>query len=212
MKHKRTVLPFLIFALFLGGIVSARAVQATTEPANRKVQVREEFQEMKEKLASAKCARVEKQVKNRIDRFDNQSLLHIASYEKTKTLLVGKIAKIKSKGYDVKTLEADLVEYDKLIVQFKADYESYKVSLGELKSFACGDTEGVLRTQLADSRAKLKLVHQDAVAIRTFWAKTMRLHYLALKEQKLAGQEDETDSPPNTNDDTTNGTTNESGE
>jgi hypothetical protein len=197
MRHKKAILPLMVVGLLLASFCYARALEQTNTPTtpgtsvqNKKGQLREEYQNMKEKIAAAKCTRVEKQVKNRISRFDNQQLNHLASYQKTKTLLEGKIKRLEEKSYEVTTLKADLVEYEKLVQDFKDDYAEYVTILKETQNYACGQSEGIFRSKLADARDQLKVVHQDAVAIRTFWAKTMRLHFLALKEQKPVGEED----------------------
>jgi len=202
--RQKIIIPLAALTLLLAfGVVSAKAVQSTTAQ-QKKVQVKEEFQALKEKLEAKKCANVEKQVQNRLQRFDNQQLIHLASYQKTRTLISGKLDRLEENGYKVDALRDDLKNYDILVEKFKTDYTAYKGALVQVKTMACGDTEGEIKTQLSNARGLLKTVHEDAVQIRTFWAKTMKDHFLALKDQKPAGTEADTD--------TTNDNTNESGE
>lgn len=135
--------------------------------------------------AQVKCELVETNISRKIANFENNRDHHLASYTKTKDRMTALATKLESEGYDVAKLKADLALYDAKVTKFKDDYTLYFTALQQSQSFACGQSEGDFKTQLQVARTQLKVVHDDAVVIRTFWADVVKPDILALKAQKV---------------------------
>lgn len=192
MKKTKIVILSSLAVLLVAGVVQARA-QVSLEAQNQAKSVRNEARQIQTKNSKVVCTIIERRIKNRISHFNNQKDIHVASYNKTKALITEKIRKLEEAGYDVTKLKTDLLDYDVLIVQFGTDYDIYISLLTATQDYACGQAEGDFRAQLVKARAQLKVVHKDAVEIRTFWAKTIRLDFLALKKQSPKTTDDSTD-------------------
>lgn len=135
--------------------------------------------------AQAKCDQVEANITRKIANFENNRDHHLTSYNKAKDRVAALVTKLEGEGYDVTKLKADLIEYGTKITKFTDDYSIYFAALQESQSFACGQSEGDFKVQLQTARTQLKVVHDDAVSIRTFWAETVKPDILALKAQKV---------------------------
>ena len=177
--NKKILILGSVCGLFLFGVTSTLAVGANPIRKNSQIAIEDTTRK-----TIAKCDIVEKRIAQRVTNFDNQKNKHLSSYLKTRALIAKKIAKLNEKGYETTKLDQDLTEYDHKIEQFEKDYATYMNLLRETQAYACGQTEDSFRTKLAEARAQLKIVHQDAVAIRTFWAKTIRTDFNAIKNQK----------------------------
>ncbi len=135
--------------------------------------------------AQAKCDLIEANVTRKITNFEANRNKHVASYIRTKEKVAAMVTKLEAKGYDVTKLKADLIEYDAKIKKFSDDHAAYIAALTSTQEFACGKSEGEFKTQLIAARGILKAVHDDSVAIRTYWAETVKPDLLALKAQTI---------------------------
>ncbi len=162
MKKKLIKISVFAAGMLLTGVVFAQT--ATTKPVKEAV--------IAAKIA--KCDVIEKNVEKRTTNFAKQKEKHIAQYEKARARIVSLITKLEAAGSDVSKLKVDLVTFDDLIKKFASDYAIYIADLGETKTFTCGRSEGEFKAKLGIARAQLKVVHDDSVAIRTFWAKTIK--------------------------------------
>ncbi len=135
--------------------------------------------------AQVKCDFIETNVARKVTKFETNRNKHVTSYIKTKERVAALVTKLEAKGYDVTKLKADLTEYDAKIKKFSDDHVAYVAALTSTQEFACGKSEGEFKSQLAAARAVLKTVHDDSVAIRTYWAETVKPDILALKAQKI---------------------------
>jgi len=137
--------------------------------------------QLKKAKSIAYCNDISKNVDKRITNFENNKAKHVAQYEKTQKKMVALVDKLEAEGKDVTILRADLVTFEQKIADFKADYSTYVINLGETKDFTCGKSEGEFKSKLAISRGQLKVVHDDSVSIRTYWAQTIKPQIEALK-------------------------------
>jgi len=129
----------------------------------------------------AHCAVIAANVDKRITNFENQKEKHVAQYKKTQAKVTDLVTRLETKGYDVTQLKVDLVIYNEKIVKFGNDYTAYIADLTATKDYTCGRSEGEFKAELAITRTQLKLVHDDSVAIKTYWSQTLKPEILTLK-------------------------------
>lgn len=130
-----------------------------------------------------RCDIIGKNVDKRISNFDKSKAKHVEQYQKMYNRITALVTKLEGEGYDVAQLKIDLIQLDTLIKKFSSDYAVYIAGLRDTKEFTCGRSEGEFKAKLGIARAQLKVVHDDSVAIRTFWAKTIKPEIEALKTQ-----------------------------
>jgi hypothetical protein len=136
---------------------------------------------IKNAKAVDKCETIVTNVNKRITNFENNKVRHINQYKSTQAKITALVDKLEAKGYDVTQLRTDLVTYNQNVAKFGTDYATYIADLQATSSYTCGKSAGEFRAKLAISRAELKVVHDDAVAIRTFWATTVKPNIEALR-------------------------------
>lgn len=146
---------------------------------------------------SEKCSTIENRVKNKTDIFGNRQTAHMAVYNNMIDRIEKFIARAKEAKLDTTKAEADLVVLKEKIAIFKTDYTAFNTGAINLKANVCDKQEGTFKTSLSASHAQLKIVHEDAGAIRTFWRETMKLDLLALREK--TDEADANTSSTNTN-------------
>lgn len=129
-----------------------------------------------------RCSIIEGNVDKRISNFEKQKTKHIAQYQKAQAKVAVLVTKLEGEGYDASQLKIDLVTFDNNIKKFSNDYATYIVDLKETKTYTCGRSEGEFKAKLAIARAQLKVVHDDSVAIHTYWAQTIKPEIEALKQ------------------------------
>lgn len=163
-----------LFLLTLSGRVVALTPQAATSEAKQTPSI-----------AAARCKNIETKISTKVTRFDQNKEKHVTVYQNTKERIEKFIAKMKEKGYDTSQLETDLKTFDTKIKEFSASYSVYVQKLQQTQAYTCGHSEGQFKTQLQDTRDQLKLVHQKAVELRSYYQNTLRSDIQALKQQNL---------------------------
>jgi hypothetical protein len=181
---KKSIVYTLIFAgvLFCGTVLAQVDNSVTnTKEAQTKVPVARE-----KAKTIAYCNDVEKNVAKRVTNFENNKKKHELQYKKTQTRVLAIVDALEDEGKDVSALRANMVVFEQMISKFGTDYGTYMNGLQGTEDFACGKSEGEFKAKLGIARAQLKVVHDDSVGIRTYWAQTVKPAILALKDQSLA--------------------------
>jgi len=129
-----------------------------------------------------RCSTIENNINKRLVNFQNQKTIHIAQYEKARVRIAALATKLEGEGVDVSQLKVDLVTMNDNIQKFGADYATYISDLTDTKAYTCGRSEGEFKAKLAIARSQLKVVHDDSVAIHTYWAQTIKPEFEALKQ------------------------------
>lgn len=170
MKKSTLAWSIALAAVLVGSATFARVATATDDTATTsKLQ----------KIAN--CEVITGNVDKRITNFENQKAKHVTGYKKTQAKIVALVDKMETQGYDVAQLRIDLVTYDQKITKFGTDFDTYITDLTQTKEFTCGRSSGEFKAKLAIAREQLKIVHDDAVAIRTYWSQTLKPEIEALK-------------------------------
>jgi hypothetical protein len=129
-----------------------------------------------------RCSTIEANVDKRLTNFESQKATHIAQYEKARVRIAALVTKLEGEGVDVSQLKVDLVTMNDDIQKFGTDYATYIADLTDTKAYVCGHSEGEFRAKLAIARAQLKVVHDDSVAVHTYWAQTIKPEFEVLKQ------------------------------
>lgn len=198
--NKKVILASAFLGLFFAGF--AFAVPAT-EVTQSKEALKQKIAERKAAAKLKQCEVVDAKLSGKVEKFQTNNERRIKSFNKTADKLERFISKMEDKGYVVETLKADIVTYKDLIEKYKVDYAVYIALLRDTKQFTCTKTESEFKAKLEAARDQLKIVHQDSVEIRTFYAKTFRPHLLELKKQEKTieseNENDDTETEEGTN-------------
>lgn len=176
MNKRAIYISFAIVGLLVSGVAFAQST-----PVREKADKTAVVTELKKLKAVAYCEMIEGNVDKRTQNFEKQKTKHVSQYQKTQKRVTTLVDKIEAEGKDVTTLRVNLVTFDQLIKKFASDYDIYISELQGTKSFTCGKSEGEFRAKLGIARAQLKVVHDDSVAIRTYWSQTLKPEINALK-------------------------------
>lgn len=196
---KKVLISAVILALIAFGGVSVFAASEKAESVKEKISLKREVIKVKQ------CENVEEKVSRKSSKIEINSNKRLTSFKKTREKLQGFINRLDNKGYEVDILKADLVTFDAKVDKYKADFAVYLTLLKETKQFTCGKSETEFKAKLEAARAQRKIVQQDSVDLRTFYAKTFRQHILDLKSQTqvLDGDAEDKDTSENTTETTT---------
>jgi hypothetical protein len=159
---------------------------------------------LKNKFEADKCLKIQERVKEKASKFGESKEKHVKVYVN----LLGRIDKfiVRFAAFNeahpnaitaesVAKLKADRDTLAGLIADFKTNYADYFTKFRSAENFTCGQTEGQLRSSLADSKVYLKGVHGAADNIRKFVKNTVLPDILAIKKQIAAagGEKDDED-------------------
>lgn len=93
------------------------------------------------------------------------------------------ISRLENKGYDVSKIKSDLSTLEEMMATQRSLYTAFINALKEAKQYDCGDSEGVFKKFLNDSRAALIKWRDQIRANREYINSTLRLDLQALKGQ-----------------------------
>lgn len=196
MKKNLTILT--VSACFL--LVGFTAVQAQSgKAAEVKQSVKEKIVLKREVVKVKQCEVVEAKVEGKTVKLNENHENRLDSFKKTRDKLQKFITRLEDKGYDVEALRADLVTYDAKVSKYKSDYSTYLTLLRETKQFTCNNSESEFKAKLQAAREQQKVVQQDSVDTRTFYAKTFRAHTIDIKKQTALVEGDSAEEATTTN-------------
>ncbi|GEM_PF-1196084 len=127
------------------------------------------------------CNVIENNIDKRLANFTDKKTLYVAKYELARTRTEALVTKLENAGYDVSQVKIDLVTFNDRIKKFGDDYTVYISDLQDTKTYTCGHSEGEFRAKLAIARTQLKVVHDDAVFVKTYWTQTVKPELTAFK-------------------------------
>lgn len=129
------------------------------------------------------CKTKEIKIQNRITSFNENKEGHIVRYSTLKDRLLQKLDNWEDMGYDIDQLREDYSELDEKVKKFATDYTTYISELEDTQNLACNSSSGEFADALSGTRDALRIVREDARAIRQFYQNTIRPHILELRDQ-----------------------------
>lgn len=119
------------------------------------------------------------------------------SYKKIVEKLQTTATKLKEKGVDVTTLEADITQLQTLIDTFNTDLKTYRQDMSDVVAMDCASDPAAFQAALTAARADREVVFKDSQAIREYVEKTIRPELKKVRETLS-----KTDDAPSTTDTT----------
>lgn len=129
------------------------------------------------------CEQVEAKIQTRLQNYATVKEAHTEAYQNLFDRLDTFVTNIKAKGYDTTTLEADIAVLQQKIEDFNTLIGNSYGELQQTQTYTCGQAEGQFIKSLAKSRQQVRLSHQKAQEIRTFYRDVIRVDLLELKTQ-----------------------------
>lgn len=131
----------------------------------------------------ARCERIEARVAGRVAHFKSVNDRHATHYRNLALRVRKIIDTLSSRGYDTAIVEGDLKTLNQMIQHAADDHAAFITQLEEAQAFDCGKSEGAFRQAMQEARDALKVVRDDARAIKDFYQNTLRPHIQDLRNQ-----------------------------
>ena len=136
-------------------------------------------------LKQARCDKAKPNVEAKLDKLEKKRDKHQTAYQNMISRLETLLDKLEARGYSIGDIKAELTVLKDKVKTFGEDYQKFFDLMGEVKAEACGDqTDTEVKAKLKEARDTLKLVRQDAKAIRDYYFSVIRPDIKALKNQK----------------------------
>lgn len=133
--------------------------------------------------AIARCQTVEAKIQTKLQNYTTAKEKFTTAFDNLQTRLDAFDLKIKAKGYDTTMLEADIAVLKQKVTDFKTLVADANTQLQQTQTYTCGQSQGQFVKSLALARQKIRLTHQKALEIRTFYRDVIRVDLVALKDQ-----------------------------
>jgi hypothetical protein len=147
--------------------------------------LRDRVKDKVEKKITAVCEAVNKRIDARINNYNERKDLHIKKNQ-VNVVRWGELAtRLEAKGYDVTKLRADLKKLDGMLTTAAAEYSSFVAKLETTKDYDCGETKGMFKQSLENSKADLATFRTQAKTISDFIKNIIMPDLKALRTQKL---------------------------
>lgn len=143
--------------------------------------LREAAKEQKKENVAERCTKVTENIDKRIAKFESDHNGRVKVFMTIKERVQERITKLKARGVDVATLEANLVTLQTKIDKLTTDHAAYMEKLKATKAFVCGQSQGEFKAALEAARDAQKVVFADAKDIIAFIKDTLKPNLEALK-------------------------------
>jgi chromosome segregation ATPase len=143
--------------------------------------LREAAKEQKKENVAERCTKVTENIDKRIAKFESDHNGRVKVFMTIKERVQERITKLKARGIDVATLEANLVTLQTKIDKLTTDHAAYMEKLKATKAFVCGQSQGEFKAALEAARDAQKVVFADAKDIIAFIKDTLKPNLEALK-------------------------------
>lgn len=184
-KALLVTVPILVLSTAIS--VSATTSATTSNPRQERREDRQEKrQEVRQKIVAKRCQIGERLIGVRINRYDNNKLLVLRFGERAAKISENLIARANDASIDTSKAEDALGEFKTKIEGLDQKYANHIEALKETQQFACGESEGKFKNELAEARILLKEARDSLLETRSYYQSTLRPALVELR-QKLAG-------------------------
>lgn len=143
--------------------------------------LREAAKEQRKENVSDRCTKVTENIDKRIAKFESDHNGRVKVFMTIKERVQERITKLKARGVNVTTVEANLVTLQTKIDKLNADHAAYLEKLKATKAFVCGQSQGEFKAALEAARDAQKVVFADAKDLIAFIKDTLKPNLEALK-------------------------------
>lgn len=143
--------------------------------------LREAAKEQRKENITNRCTKVTENIDKRIAKFESDHNGRVKVFMTIKERVQERITKLKARGVNVTTVEANLVTLQTKIDKLNADHAAYLEKLKATKAFVCGQSQGEFKAALEAARDAQKVVFADAKDLIAFIKDTLKPNLEALK-------------------------------
>lgn len=143
--------------------------------------LREAAKEQRKENIAERCTKVTENIDKRIAKFESDHNGRVKVFMTIKERVQERITKLKARGVNVTTVEANLVTLQTKIDKLNADHAAYLEKLKATKAFVCGQSQGEFKAALEAARDAQKVVFADAKDLIAFIKDTLKPNLEALK-------------------------------
>lgn len=171
------------------------------ELKEKREELKEEFKakfaqrkaEMEEKKED-RCEELTENIEKKISNYDNNKKTHVENYQNLQERLEKLIAKLDEKDYDTTELKSALEGLKPLVSKFASDYSTFISALKETQQYTCGASEGEFKAKVEEAHKLLKVVKEDAQAIREYYKDNVKPALEDLREQHKEKESTDSDN------------------
>lgn len=143
--------------------------------------LREAAKEQRKENIAERCTKVTENIDKRIAKFESDHNGRVKVFMTIKERVQERITKLKARGVNVTTVEANLVTLQTKIDKLNADHAAYLEKLKATRAFVCGQSQGEFKAALEAARDAQKVVFADAKDLIAFIKDTLKPNLEALK-------------------------------
>ncbi len=147
--------------------------------------------EKKDEIQSKRCEAILERVTKRIENYNDNKAVHVDNYARLYEKLSDIATTLKDKGYDISQLAADLVTFDAMVKEYASAYSAFIGKLEATQDYTCGESEGMFKQLLEESKEQLKMAIEKRQEIRAFYANTLRKDIQDIRTQIVADSDKE---------------------
>lgn len=170
--------PGTVFAISPNSNAAATARSANSANANAVA-----ASEKSEANTIKNCDKIQSRIDSKNKTFGNAKAAHSQAYDNLLDRLSKFSTNIKAKGYDTTDLDRDIATLKTKIDEFKLIIDQTYALMQQTSQGICGKTKPDALISLAQIRNRMRLVHQKAAEIRTFYKSVIKEDLLEIKAQ-----------------------------
>ncbi|MCX6765817.1 MAG: hypothetical protein NT136_02560 [Candidatus Moranbacteria bacterium] len=137
-----------------------------------------------ENILQARCEKLKGKLDGRISKFEERKEKHWSAYNNLITRLEKFAERLDARGYDTTDLESDLKILKEKADKFLADYDALINKLKEDRNYVCDHTDAEVKTQIVETRNKLKAVRQDIISFKNYYKTVIRGDIREIRNQE----------------------------
>lgn len=148
-------------------------VKTTPKVLDRIDQRIDDVNTRREDKIETRCEKVHTRIDKLKDKYQNNKERHINRYDSITDKFSTIINRIKEAGYDVSSIEANVVVLQEKIDNFHVLHNEFLTIMEEAKELDCGEANGEYKAKLQEAKAKLGEVRTQVQEIKSLIRDTM---------------------------------------
>lgn len=145
-------------------------------------------EERRNEIIANRCERVTARVQDRREVYSARADLIRQRHENVKIAVADLVASFKVREYDTSALEASLVEFDQILVDFNSSHSGVLAELVKTGELACAENKEQYNQNVELVNNYVKEVQADILEMRTFVQEVIIPEMQNLREQVQANQ------------------------
>lgn len=163
-----TVVATGVMMMGSGKVALAEETNSKAQMKTQLLEQRSKNKEVRDQIVENRCdvayTRIDARLKNYALRKDN----HIGYYQQARLRWQALLEMAEKNGKDVSELKKDLIEFDVMLNATSNQYAAFATTLEEAKTADCGDSNGVFKGLVDESKTELKLFREKVAGLKSF--------------------------------------------